>query len=354
MLKKTILITICFSFLAFNSISFAEQIIIKNRQQYIVKEGDTLWDISNRFLAKPWYWKDIWKENPNIENPNLIYPEDIISVKKEDGKEYLTLTRNSNLEEYQLTEEDYVKKVPTEKSEQISDSIPLISKDKIKLHTTNNIITDISDSKNNGYVLKSGNGSLISGAGDEVFVVYEGVAPGQIFNIFSKVIEHKDKEQEDLVLGYEIIKIGEGMITAVSEGNVGLMRILSTKSGIRSNYKIMLKEKEETTDLFPSKPIDLVNGTILSMGESLSNAGLYDVVLIDKGYSSNLEVGNILSIKNKDSIVNNPMKKDSNLTLPGQSLGLLILYKVYDNLSYGVIVRAKAPIKKEYIVTNPE
>ena len=48
------------------------------------------------------------------------------------------------------------------------------------------------------------------------------------------------------------------------------------------------------------------------------------------------------------------MKKDSNLTLPGQSLGLLMLYKVYDNLSYGVIVRAKAPIKKEYIVTNPE
>lgn len=354
MFKKTILNALCFSVIISSAHVFADPIIIKNRQQYIVKQGDTLWDISNRFLAKPWYWRDIWKENPNIQDPNLIYPDDIISVEKIDGKEYLTLTRNSYLDEYQLTEEQYVKQSPQEKSELISNSIGLIDKDKIKNYFSNNIVTDMSDNTKQGYVLKSSNGSLISGSGDEIFVVYEGIKPGQVFNIYSNVIEHKDKEQEDLVLGYEIVKIGEGIVTAVSEGDVGLMRVLSTKSGIRSKYKIMPKEKEEYINMFPSKPIDEVVGNIISLGENINNIGLYDVILIDKGYSSNLEVGNVLSIKNKESIIKNPLKEDSNLKLPGQSLGFVMLYKVYDNLSYGVIVRAKSPIKKEHIVTNPE
>jgi hypothetical protein len=354
MFKKTILNVLCFSIIITSAQSFADPVIIKNRQQYIVKQGDTLWDISNRFLAKPWYWKEIWKENPNIKDPNFIYPDDIISVEKIDGKEYLTLIRNSHLEEYQLTEEQYVKQEPQEKSETISDSIGLIDKNKIKNYFSNNIITDLSDNKIHGTVIKSSNGSLISGAGDEIFVVYAGIKPGQVFNIYSNVIEHKDKEQEDLVLGYEIVKIGEGLVTAVSEGDVGLMRVLSTKSGIRGKYKIMPKEDEDYSNMFPSKPVDNVIGNIISLGENIGNVGLYDVILINKGYSSNLEVGNILSIKNETTLIENPLKEDSNLKLPGQNIGLVMLYKVYDNLSYGVIVRAKAPIKKEHIVTNPE
>lgn len=354
MFKKVILNALCLSVVLSATSVFAEQIIIKNRQQYVVKEGDTLWDISNRFLAKPWYWKEIWKENPNIKDPNTIYPNDIISVEKIDGKNYITLSRNSQLEEYQLTPEQYVKLSPSAKSEKLSDSIGLIDQDKIKNYFSNNIVTDIQESESNGSILKSANGSLISGTGDEMFVYYKGVTPGQIFNIYSNIIKYKDSVDEELTLGYEIVKIGEGTIIAVSEGDVGLMKILSTKSGIRAKYKIMPKEKEVISDMFPSKPVEEIKGNIISLGENVSNVGLYDVILIDKGYSSNLEVGNILSIKDKESMIKHPVKEGDNIKIPGQNVGLVMLYKVYDNLSYGVIVRSKSPIKKEHIVTNPE
>jgi len=351
MFKKTIISTLLFSMM-FSSVSYSADVVIKNRHQYVVKEGDTLWDLSNRFLAKPWYWKEIWKENPNISNPDLIYPNDVITVEKIDGKDYLTVSRNSSLNEYQLDDTMTTVKVnDSDRIEVLPDSIPLVSRDKIKNYYSNNIITSVNDAGKSGYILKTSNGALISGQGDEVYVVYDNIRPGQIFDIYSQMKEYKDN---DLVLGYEIVKIGEGLVTAVSDKNVGLMKILSTQSGIRAKYKIMEKHKEDSSNLFPSKPIDEVDGSIISVGDNLNNAGIYDVVLINRGYNSNLEVGNILAVKDKDAVVENPTKKDDNLVLPSQSIGLVMLYKVYDNLSYGLIVRAKAPIKKGYQLTNPE
>ena len=60
-------------------------------EQYVVVKGDTLWDISARFLEKPWLWPQIWKKNPQVQNPDLIYPGDIIRLTYIDGKPYLTV-----------------------------------------------------------------------------------------------------------------------------------------------------------------------------------------------------------------------------------------------------------------------
>ncbi len=351
MFKKTLISTILCS-MFFTSMIHANDIVIKNRHQYVVKDGDTLWDLSSRFLAKPWYWKEIWKENPDIQNPDLIYPGDVISVEKVDGKDYITVSRNSYINEYQLDENmNTVKLNADERVENYSDSIPLVNKDKIKHYYSSNIVTDINDVGKRGYVLKTANDALISGSGDEVYVTYENIRPGQVFDIYNNMKEYKDG---DLTLGFEIIKIGEGIIVAVSDKNVGLMKILSTKSGVRAKYKILPKEKNDLTNLFPSKPIDDVEAKIISVGENINNVGLNDVVLINRGYNSNLEVGNVLSIKSEDAKVKNPEKEDDILTLPSQSIGLVILYKVYDNLSYGLIVRTKAPVKNGYLLVNPE
>lgn len=351
MFKKTIISSLICALL-FSNIAQANDIVIKNRHQYVVKEGDTLWGLSSRFLAKPWYWKEIWKTNPNIENPDIIYPGDVITVEKIDGKDYITVNRNSFVDEYQIDENMKTVKIEAdERVENFSDSIPLVDKNKIKHYYSSNIITDINDIGRNGYVVQNSNGALIAGPGDEVYVTYDGIKPGQIFEIYNHMKEYKDG---DLTLGFEIVKIGEGIITAVSDKNVGLMKILSTKSGVRTKYKILPREKEELSNLFPSKPIDKVEAKIIAMGEDLSNAGLNDVVLINRGYNSNLEAGNILSVKEPEKKVENPGNENETISLPSQSVGLVLLYKVYDNLSYGLIVRIKAPIKKDYLLVSPE
>lgn len=328
--------------------------IFKNTEQYIVKEGDTLWDISNKFLHEPWRWSELWQANPSIENPNLIYPKDIINIVESDGNNYITVNRNSSLVEYTLDQDmQYVKKSPSVTSESLSDAIPLLKYDRIKKYMSDNFIVNSVDLENKGYVIKNPDGNLISGTNDDVFVYFNNLKSGQIFTIYNNVKEYKDGNK---ILGQEVNKVGEGIITAVSNDNIGLMKILSTKSGIKSNYNIIPKEKTETSNYLPSKPESNVVGRIISIGENVNSVGLYDSVLINKGTEANLEIGNLLEIKSKEEIINNPDPKrpDETIILPNKALGLLMIYKVYDNLSYGVIVKSTAPIKKDLLVKTPE
>lgn len=353
MLKKTIISIMIMNTLLFPLISHAD-VTFKTKEQYVVKEGDTLWDISNKFLEKPWLWKTIWKENPNISDPNLIFPNDVLSVEHVGDKDLITLNRNSSLDEYTIDEHmNYVKKTPESESTDLGDAIPLIKYDKIKKYMSNNIVADIAEINKKGYIVKNPNGNLISGAGDDVFAYYEGVKTGDVFVIYNQVNEYKDGKD---VLGNEVVKIGEGIITAVSSDNMGIMKILSSSSGIRDNYKLMMKTKEEKSNYFPSKPSKNIKGRIFSIGESINSVGLYDVVLINRGNDSNLEVGNLLNITSREEIINNPdpNRPDEKVTIPNRVLGMIMVYKVYNHLSYGIIVRATAPIKKDYLITNPE
>lgn len=61
--------------------------------RYIVQKGDTLWDISGRFLNEPWRWPDVWQVNPQIDNPDLIYPGDEIFLSYKDGRPILRVRR---------------------------------------------------------------------------------------------------------------------------------------------------------------------------------------------------------------------------------------------------------------------
>src|SRR5688572_30852841 len=61
--------------------------------QYVVKTGDTLWDISKVFLREPWYWPEIWYVNPQIANPHLIYPGDVLKLVYVDGQPRLTVAQ---------------------------------------------------------------------------------------------------------------------------------------------------------------------------------------------------------------------------------------------------------------------
>jgi len=75
-------------FLTSASFSRADEVQLKpdHPERYTVVKGDTLWDISARFLKSPWHWPKIWKINDRIKNPHLIYPGDVVVLRMVDGK----------------------------------------------------------------------------------------------------------------------------------------------------------------------------------------------------------------------------------------------------------------------------
>src|SRR6056297_3480528 len=66
-------------------------------REYVVQEGDTLWDIASRFLTRPWQWPAIWQANPQIPDPHLIFPGDVISLEFVGGEARLTMNRDNSI-----------------------------------------------------------------------------------------------------------------------------------------------------------------------------------------------------------------------------------------------------------------
>ena len=89
--KILILFAILFTFACANAGEI--ELNPEHPDKYTVVEGDTLWGISARFLQKPWRWQEIWQVNPQIKNPHLIYPGDVVSLHYQDGQPVLTLER---------------------------------------------------------------------------------------------------------------------------------------------------------------------------------------------------------------------------------------------------------------------
>ena len=126
---------------------------------YVVVKGDTLWDISAMFLRDAWLWPEVWHVNPQIVNPHLIYPGDLLSLIYVDGKPQLRMSRGGD---NRLS--------PRIRYESLDGAIPTIPLDTIRQFLTRTIVVDENELETAPYVLQSADEHVISGAGDRVYV----------------------------------------------------------------------------------------------------------------------------------------------------------------------------------------
>src|SRR3546814_173959 len=131
-------------------------------QQYTVVTGDTLWDISGKYLREPWKWPELWQANPQIENPNLIYPGDTLSLVYVNGQPRLTLHRGASRGTIKLS--------PRIRSSPVADAIPSIPLQAINSFLLSNRIVDTAEDFNKAPYIVAGNAErVLSGAGDRIF-----------------------------------------------------------------------------------------------------------------------------------------------------------------------------------------
>jgi len=285
--------------------------------EYMVVKGDTLWDISARFLKQPWRWQEIWGVNPQIKNPHLIYPGDVVSLSFKDGKPVLNLERAG-----QVTAGRNVKLSPTIRSSENIQAIPAIPIDAIQQFLVWPIIYEEDEMDNWPYVVSSYDGHLIASANNIIYI--RGLPEDsdiKEYSIYRKGPAYKnvkkDKDEEDEVLGYEGIYIGQAVMQR--KGDPASAVITSVDREVLVGDRLVPNIGEDmSTEFLPSSTKTKVEGSILSVLTGISQLGgvaqigQYQVVVLNVGANNGIEPGNVFGIfqnnfKVKDSIgINKP------------------------------------------------
>jgi nucleoid-associated protein YgaU len=316
---------------------------------YTVVKGDTLWDISGRFLSKPWLWPEIWQENPQIENPHLIYPGDRIRLVYIDGAPRLVVDRGDGSRTYRMSP-GTTRLQPEIRSTPLESAIPAISLDAIQGFLVQNRVVEPEVISAAPYVVSGDSERLVLGAGDRLYV--RGLLPdSESFNFVRKGPVYIDPETQE-VLGQEATYIGLGRVVG-QDGEVSTMAVNSSREEVAIGDRVLpTEERRVDSNFYPSSPQQEVHGEIISVFGGVTQVGPYDVVVINRGEREGLEVGNVLAIYQKGGLVRDRIANET-IRLPSERAGLMMIFRSFEKLAYGLVLAAEKPLAVEDEVRNP-
>lgn len=317
-------------------------------EQYVVQKGDTLWDLSNKFLNQPWYWPEIWYMNPQVNNPHLIFPGDVINVFYVGGRPYLTVGDSPRIAGSERLS-------PEMRAEAIDINDRIIPIQAIEQFLIRPQIITKEELENSPHIVGARDNRLIYGVGDDVYVRgSEGFVEGEKFNIYRAGEEFIDPSSGE-VLGYQAIHLGDGEL--IKEGEPGTLGLRATEREILRGDRILPLAAESDTAFYPRPPSSNVGGEVIYLFDAISQVGSYQIVAMNIGTQDGIEKGNIVAIAQAGREVRDPFAKQEQsetVQLPHEDSGVAMVFRIFDRVSYAFIMNANRPIRIGDIVRNPD
>jgi hypothetical protein len=311
--------------------------------RYVVVKGDTLWDISSMFLKDPWLWPEIWYVNPQVENPHLIFPGDILTLVWIDGRPQLQLQRG-----------DVEKLSPQVRVQALDEAITTIPYDAISAFLSRPGVISKSDRDNAPYILTARKGHLIGAAGMDVYVRKSSSPKGTAVSIMhadEALVDPDDGE----VLGYQGLYVGQGRVDRT--GDPATVHLTETAREALEGDLLFPNDREIPLHFIPRSPSSNVEGRIIAVVDGLSLIGQYMVVVINRGTRHGLEPGHVLAIWQTGEVVRDTVKGKKSfgekVKLPDEYAGEMMLFDTRERMSYGLVVNAQSEIRKLDTVRNP-
>jgi len=343
MYKKNIL-GLLFSLLICG-LAFADTVKLNpnHPDKYTVVTGDTLWDISGRFLQNPWQWPEIWHVNPQIANPHLIYPGDIISLVYVDGKPRLIINRGKKT----------VKLTPQGRIISLDQAIPTIPMDAIKQFLKEPVIVGKDELDKAPYVVEFKGEHIVAATNDSVYA--RGIKDSSVhkYAIVRAGNTYTDPVTKE-ILGYEARFVGNAKLYRTGDPST-LKMLRTTREVIVGDRLLPSSEDIYDANFIPRAPASDISGFILAVLDGVNQIGSNQVVVINKGNRDGIEPGHVLDIYQagktiKDSVSKN--RKDT-VTLPDEKAGILMVFRTFDKLSYALVMKASRNINVYDAVRNP-
>jgi LysM domain len=342
---------------------------------YTVKRGDTLWAISRLFLKSPWRWPELWGMNmADIKNPHLIYPGQTLYLDKSNGRARLSSRRGGadNLETVKLS--------PRTRSSNLPDaSIPTLQNNLIEPFLTEPIIVEETTllaaprfvSAQEGRVFISEGDRAYARSADGLQLSTAGGNPRD-FRVFRNATALKDPGTGE-ILGYEAQFVGRAKLirgesvaavrgseikageTAATEIVPATLDIVRSKEEIRTGDRLLPEPPLELLTYTPRAPASAVEARIVSVyGSSVANVGQNQVVVINRGTKDGMERGHVLAIQTDGQrLVDKTGTSFQDIKLPDERNGLLMIFRPFERVSYGLVLTATEPVRVGDWLVNP-
>lgn len=332
-------------------------------QQYVVVKGDTLWDISARFLMDPWMWPQLWYYNPQISNPHLIYPGDILTIIFIDGKPVMQVTRNGRVvtgatalpSEVTSSGQSYptVKLSPRIREQGLDNAIPTISIDAIGPFLSRPRIVSRDELEQAPYVMAHEDDRMMSGGGYKIYARglkeqglqgdYVAVRAGQVY---------RNPKNNDDILGYEAIYLGDVRLTRF--GDPSTMQVTDSARELLRGDRLIPKGDEVREHSFaPQAPAQKVDGEIIAVLDGVNMIGPFQVVVLNLGRQDDVVPGHVLAVEQAGNKVRDIVAGGDRVTLPTERAGTVMIFRVFDRVSYALVMDATRTIHLHDQVTNP-
>jgi hypothetical protein len=307
--------------------------------EYVVQVGDTLWDISARFLKDPWFWPEIWYVNPDIVNPHLIYPGDVLGLVYIDGQPRITNVRGSA---YRLS--------PQARVTPLSETINSIPYEAVAAFLSSGVILEKDEADALPYIVDIRGEHLVAAAGNEVYV--RGLLddmPGTRYNVVHVGDPLTDPDDNRLI-GYQGLLVGEGRLSR--GGDPATVALTDTARETLKGDRLIPDTVDIPLNFFPRSPSGQVEGRIISVVGGVTQIGQYQVVAINRGTNNGLSVGDVLSVFQTGEVVKDRIKGGT-VKLPDEKAGTVMIFKTFDRISYGLVMEATQALHILDTVRNP-
>jgi len=338
---------------------------------YVVKRGDTLWGISKLFLRSPWRWPELWGMNlEEILNPHLIFPGQTLYLEKIDGRARLVNGRPSGDGTAALadpqgsastsTEIGTVRLSPRVRQEPASNPLTTLQTSAIEPFLAEPLIVEENELTAAPRIVAAAESRVVMARGDRVYARGPATAPlmddqqkVKIYRVFRNATALKDPDSGE-VLGYQAEFLGKAALVRSESteellGGNGDKRsnpipatidILSAKSEMQVGDRMVPETEREFLNFVPRVPNNFTSGRIVSVyGSAVVYASQNQVVVINRGRRDGMESGHVLAIlKDGERLADTTDASRPMLKLPNERNGLLMVFRTFEKLSYGLIL----------------
>ena len=316
-------------------------------ERYVVVPGDTLWGIAQRYTDSPWRWPELWGLNrEDIRNPHLIYPGNVLVLDRARGQ--LSLSGGSG---------GTVKLSPRTRTEPLADAaIPSIPASVIEPFLTRPLVIEPDGIEKAPTIIATQADRVVVATDNTAYVRGIGESKEETWYLYRRGVPLVDPDSNQ-TLGYEAVYLGTARMTR--PGDPATVVVTSAVQEVSAGDKLVAAGRARPVNYAPHAPASMIKGRVMSIYGGLAGigeAGPQSIVTINRGKADGIEVGHVLAVYARGGTVRDrsqPGTKGAVIQLPEERAGLVFVFRVFDRVSYALVMHVTRPIAPLDVVQTP-